>query len=327
MKNFTHINAGSIDEACELLAKYNGKAMLNAGGTDLLTVLKGDLLADYPKALINIKTIDGLNYINETNGALQIGAMTTLTDIADAPLIRKNYRVLSEAARSVASPQIRNFATIGGNLCQDTRCWYYRYPRNLGGPIVCARKGRGHCLAVKGDNRYHAVMGGKKCFAVCPSDTAIALAALDADVVIAGADGIRRTPVMAFYHPLGTTLRPGEMVTKIEMPAVSKPAAQRFVKFTLRKPIDFAIVSVAVALVIQEKICKDARIILGAVAPGPVREKEAEAAVIGRTIDNDIAQAAAQKVLSNAKPLKMNAYKIEIGKALVKRALLEVEFK
>lgn len=325
MKNFTHINAGSIDEACKLLAEYNGKAWLNAGGTDLLSILKGDLLIDYPQAIINIKTIKGLNTINETNGTLKIGAMTLLSDIVKSPLINKKYQVLAEAAHTVASPQIRNFATIGGNLCQDTRCWYYRYPRNLGGPKVCLRKGKGPCFAVKGDNRYHAIMGAKKCFAVCPSDTAVALAALDASVIINGAEGKRSIPVIDFYHPLGTNLKAGEMVTEIEIPALSEPVEQRFVKFTLRKPIDFAVVSVAVVLGIKEEICTDARIVLGAVAPGPVRAKEAESIVIGSSIDSNIAEKAAKQALSEAKPLKMNAYKIEIAKGVIKQALLNTE--
>src|SRR6185369_11886151 len=129
---------------------------------------------------------------------LRIGALARLSDLAQSPLLRQSYRALAESARVVASPQIRTVATIGGNLCQDVRCCYYRYPRQIGGPIQCARKGSGPCLAVKGDNRYHAIMEGKRCFAVCPSDTAVALAALDAQLLVAGPRGERRLAVRDF---------------------------------------------------------------------------------------------------------------------------------
>jgi xanthine dehydrogenase YagS FAD-binding subunit len=160
MRSFKHINARTVDEACALLDKYNGKAMLNAGGTDLLSTLKGEHLLDYPEVVINIKTISGLNDITKDGGALKIGSLVKLSDLARSPLIQERYGALAEAVRSVATPQVRNVATIGGNLCQDVRCWYYRYPRHIGGPISCLRKGSGPCVAVSGDNRYHAIMGG-----------------------------------------------------------------------------------------------------------------------------------------------------------------------
>ena len=161
MRSFTHISARTVDEACSLLGKYNGKARLNAGGTDLLSILKGENLLDYPEAVINIKTIAGLDYIREDGGVLKIGALAKLSDIAKSPLLGESYKVLLKAAHSVATPQIRNMATLGGNLCQDVRCWYYRYPRHIGGPMRCLRKGSGPCLAVSGDNRYHAILEGR----------------------------------------------------------------------------------------------------------------------------------------------------------------------
>ena len=147
--------------------------------------------------------------------------------------------MLAEAARSVASPQIRNAATIGGNLCQDVRCWYYRYPRHIGGPIQCMRKGNGPCLAVRGDNRYHAIMGGKKCFAVCPSDTATALAALDAQVVITGPKGDRKIAVTDFYNPLGNALQNNEMVREIEIPNIAEPDSAEVSQVHLTKKYRF----------------------------------------------------------------------------------------
>ena len=203
MRSFKHLRAGTVEEALALLTKFRGKARINAGGTDLLGVLKDEILPAYPRALIDIKTVAGLDTIREENGRLKIGALARLKDIVESALLRERYGILVEAARSVASPQIRNAATLGGNLCQEVRCWYFRYPNHLGGAISCARKGRGPCLAVKGDNRYHAVVGGKKCFAVCPSDTAVALAALDARLVLTGPQGPKENRGPRFLSPPG----------------------------------------------------------------------------------------------------------------------------
>jgi xanthine dehydrogenase YagS FAD-binding subunit len=326
VRPFTHVNAQSVKEVCKLLAEYEGRAVLNAGGTDLLGTLKGDNLFEYPEALINIKTISGLDKIVESKGSLRIGALTKLSALVISPLLNERYPVLAEAARSVATPQIRNVATLGGNLCQDVRCWYYRYPRHIGGPILCARKGKGPCLAVKGDNRYHALMGAKRCFAVCPSDTAVALAALDGQITIAGPEGERKVAVTDFYHPLGNSLKRGEMVTGVEVPSVAEGSGQAFLKFTLRKPVDFAIVTVATVITAKGGVCMDARIALGAVAAGPVRATKGEKILVGRPIDEKAAADAAEEALAGAKPLSMNAYKIEIAKTLVKRAILQGQY-
>jgi NADPH-dependent glutamate synthase beta subunit-like oxidoreductase len=178
MRSFKHINARTADEASALLRKYKGKAMLNAGGTDLLSILKGEYLTDYPDAVINIKTIPGLDYIKEEGSVLKIGALTKLSDIAKSPLLKSSTKALVEAVRSVATPQVRNTATIGGNLCQDVRCWYYRYPDHIGGRIVCLRKGGQICNALTGDNRYHSIFGAAgvtvhPCSSNCPAHTNI----------------------------------------------------------------------------------------------------------------------------------------------------------
>ncbi|MGE5838517.1 MAG: FAD binding domain-containing protein, partial [Deltaproteobacteria bacterium] len=191
------------------------------------------------------------------------------------------------------------------------------------GPILCARNGKAPCLAVKGDNRYHALMGAKKCFAVCPSDTAVALATLDARIGIAGPQGERSIPVTDFYDPLGNSLKRGEMVTGVAMASIEKESRQSFLKFTLRKPVDFAIVSAAILITVKAGLCTDARIAIGAIAAGPVRATEAEKILVGRPIDEKAAADAAEEALSGAKPLSMNAYKIEIAKTLVKRAILQ----
>lgn len=322
MRSFTHINARTIGEACLLLGRYRCKARLNAGGTDLLTVLKAEILPEYPQAIINVKNIPGLDYIIEDGGLLRIGALTLLSDAARSPLLRERYGVLAEAAHSVATPQIRNVATVGGNLCQNVRCWYYRYPGQIGGFMQCARKGSGPCLAVRGDNRYHAIMGGKKCFAVCPSDMAVALAALDGRMTLISPKGERTVSVADFFNPMGNALKRGEMVREITVPQLKGQEKQVFLKFTLRKPVDFAIVSVATVTTVQGGLCTDARIALGAVAPGPVRSGKGEAMLIGRPLDEEAALQSAELALSDARPLSKNAYKIEIAKTLVKRAIL-----
>lgn len=322
MRSFTHINVDTIEEAYSLLDKYKGKAVLNAGGTDLLGVLKDEIFSEYPSVVINLKTISGLDSISENNGGLKLGALTKLSDIANSLLIKKRYPVLAEAARTVATPQIRNAATLGGNLCQDVRCWYYRYPRHIGGPIQCLRKGNGPCLAVRGDNRYHAIMEGKKCFAVCPSDTAVALAALDASIHVAGPEGDRKIAITDFYSSLANALKSNEIVTKIEIPAITRLTNQKSIKFTLRKPVDFAIVSIASVVGFENGKCIDVRIALGGVAPGPVRARAAEDMLQGKEISETNASRAADLALSAAKPLSMNSYKIEITKSLIKRSLL-----
>ncbi|MBS3917979.1 MAG: FAD binding domain-containing protein [Deltaproteobacteria bacterium] len=178
MRSFKHINARTVGEASALLKKYKGKAMLNAGGTELLSTLKGEYLLNYPEAVINIKTLPGLDYIKEERGMLKIGALTKLSDIARSSLLRESCRALVDATCSVATPQIRNAATIGGNLCQDVRCWYYRYPDHIGGRILCLRKGGKICNALTGDHRYHSIFGAASvavypCSSNCPAHTDI----------------------------------------------------------------------------------------------------------------------------------------------------------
>jgi xanthine dehydrogenase YagS FAD-binding subunit len=322
MKTFAHYNARSIEEAVGLLTEYKGKAKLNAGGTDLLGLLKDSILPDYPEAIINIKTITGLDTIKADTAGLKIGALSKLADIARSPAVKEKYPLLSEAAHSVATPLIRNVATIGGNLAQDVRCWYYRYPHQIGGPVLCRRKGGKTCNALAGDNRYHSLFGAAHgCVAVNPSDIGMALIALDANIVTSQ----RTIAAPAFFHTgaIGSTvLAANELVTEIQIPPLPAGVRQHFRKFTLREPVDFAIVSVASVITIKSGICADARIVLGAVAPAPVRAGKAEEIIKGRPIDEANADEAATAALLDAKPLSRNAYKVEIARTLVKRAIL-----
>ncbi len=327
MKSFQHVSVPTVEGAISTLKEYKGKAKVIAGGTDILGVLKDQILPEYPQALIDIKELTGLDYIREDKDGLKIGALAKLSDIIDSPVVNNRYRVLSEAAKTVANPQIRNMGTIGGNLAQDTRCWYYRYPNQLGGRVMCLRKGSGPCAAVKGDNRYHAIMEAKKCFAVCPSDTAVALSALDATVKIRGPQGERAVPVAAFYQPLGNDLKDDEILTEIQVPKPPDSARQEYIKFTLRKPVDFGIVSVAAVIRATDGVCHELSIALGGVASAPLRATSAEQVVKGKVIDEATANSAAEASVAGAKPLSMNAYKVEIAKTLVKRVLLSGDSK
>ena len=321
MKPFQHVQARSLSHVTDLLAQHGDKARLMAGGTDLLGLLKTKAVPTWPERVINIKCIPGLDNIKADHGGLRIGAVTKLADVTDSPEIKKDYPMLAEAALSVATPQIRYMGTLGGNLAQETRCWYYRYPHEIGGRIMCKRKGEGPCLAVTGDNRYHAIFGGKRCFAVCPSDTAVALAALGGQIHIAGPEGERVVDVLDFYHPLGNALAPDEVITEISISRPPEGNRQLFIKHRVRESIDFAIVSVGLVTVLEEGSCSSVRIVLGAVAPGPRRASKAEAYLEGKPLNREVIDAAAELAVAGAVPLSKNAYKIELTKTLVKRAL------
>jgi len=325
MKAFRHYHVKSVSAAVALLETYGGNAKIIAGGTDLLGVLKDNILPASPEVVVNLKEIRSLDYIREDNDVLKIGALTKLSNIAASAFLKEKYAALADAAESVATPVLRNMATIGGNLCQDTRCWYYRYPHEIGGRLLCYRKGGKKCPAVAGDNRYHAILGGKRCFSAFPSDTAVALTALDATLKIVSPASERLIPVREFYTPLGNVLEVNEIVTEILVPRPKENTRQKFLKFTFRKPLDFAIVSVASVIGMAGQNCTDAGIALGAVAPFPYRSTEAENAIIGKRINEDTVLAACDKSVKSAKPLAMNSYKVTLTKLLIKRALLEEE--
>ncbi len=307
MNKIKHINAKTLDEAAALLGPT---AKVIAGGTDLFGTLKSMCLAKPPATVVNLKTIPGLDYIKEEGGILKIGAMAKLTDIYESTVVQGKWSSLADAAHLVASPQIRNMGTIGGNLCQDTRCWYYRAEHNV---FLCFRKGGDTCFGVAGDNRYLAIIGGQLCFAVCPSDVAVALAALDATLVTTQ----RNIAIKDFFIVLGNTLKDNEIVKEVQVPAPKAGTKQAFIKFAERKSIDFAIASCAVAI-----SATDARIVMGGVAPMPFRATTAEDLVKGKAIDAATAEAAGAEAVKRAIPQSKNRYKIQLAKTMVKRALL-----
>ncbi|MEM3703321.1 MAG: xanthine dehydrogenase family protein subunit M [Candidatus Bathyarchaeia archaeon] len=324
MKRFEHFNAKTINEAISLLEKYDGMAKVIAGGTDLIRILKDDILTNYPKAIINLKTIPGLDYIKEEDGILKIGALTKLNDIATSSLVKSKYNLLAEACRSVGTPQIRNMGTIGGNLCQDVQCWYYRASKSLGKVFYCLRKGGKVCYAILGDNRFHSIFGGKGCVAVCPSDVAVALTALGASIVIKGPSGERVISINDLYTEVGIRLNIGDIITEIQIPQLPADAKQAWLKFRLRDSLEFAIVSVGVMLKLkaEENVCEDAKISLGSVAPMPIRAAKAEEAIWGKTISEETAEIAGRMAVAEAIPLSHNAYKIAITESLVKKGVL-----
>jgi xanthine dehydrogenase YagS FAD-binding subunit len=319
MRKFAHINASTIDEAVLTLRRYGGKARIIAGGTDLLGKMKDEILPAYPEALVNIKTIPGLDFLEEDNGLLKIGALARLEDIATNATVKGKYTALAEAARRTASPHIREMGTIGGNICQDIRCWYYRNPHNR---FPCLRKGGGRCYAIDGDNRYHSIFGGSVeggCLAVHPSDTAPALIALDARVRTSK----RTISAEDFFHVeviKTTVLDDDEVVTEIQVPR--QAGKSTFIKFALRKSIDFPIVNCAAMITSTHGTVSAARICLNAVYVKPYRVSKAEEAIVGKPIDETSAEAAGSAAVATARPLPHNNYMVHIAKTLVKRAIL-----
>jgi len=320
-KYVEHYNAKTIEEAVSLLDWYKEEANVIAGGVDLISLMKKKVML--PRVLVNIKTIPDLAYIKEEAEGLKIGTLTTIHDIEVSAIIKDKYSLLVEAAHSVAAPQVRNMATMGGNLCQGVRCWYYRRSPVTGRSFFCRRKGGEQCYAVNGDNTYHAIIGGGECHAVCPSDMAPALIALNAKVKIAGQDGDRIIPLEEFYTVMGNVLSPNEIIREIQVPSPEVDTKQRYLKFRLRKTIDFAISSVAAVITTEAGRVSNARIVLGGVAPTPHRSIAAEETIKGKMLTENAAEIAAKEAASAAVPLSMNAYKLPITKALVKRAIIE----
>jgi xanthine dehydrogenase YagS FAD-binding subunit len=325
MKRFVHVNASSIEEAVSILNQSDGRAKVMAGGTDLLGQIKNSIYPVLPKVLVNLKSIAGLEYIREDEEGLKIGALTKLRDVASNPMVRNKYRALAQAAHAVASPLIRNMGTLGGNLCQDSRCWYYRATKNY---FPCLRKrGSGQeavCYAPAGDHRYHSIFGAmKRCFAVNPSDTAPAVVTLNGRMKTT-----RRIVESGKFFDVGpertTVLEPDEILTEIQVPLPEPGTESVFAKYALRKVIDFPIVNCAIVLNRRGGAVQGARICLNAVYNVPYRAVKAEASLEGRSIDECVADEVSRKALEDAKPLKNNKYMVPIARDLVREAMLSL---
>ena len=328
MRPFDYTSASSLETALEILSlTSDGTIRPLAGGTDLLTLMKADIVT--PEQLVDIKRATGLSSgIEETADGLRIGALTSLSDIETHPLIRERYTALAEAVAIAATPQLRNMATIGGNLLQRPRCWYYRNPL-----FHCWLKGGDTCHARDGQNRLHALFGDAPCVAAHPSDPATALLALDASVTVRGASGRgasgeRQIALADFFtlptddHRLETALQPGELILDIRLPATG--ARSTYLKAMDRKVWAFALVGVAAALRVEHGTVSDARVVLGGVAPIPWRVPAAEQALIGSTPDTATFDRAANAALTDAQPLEQNGYKVPLAQSLVRQALATV---
>lgn len=321
MPNFELYQPASLTNALELLVRFGKDGWRLAGGQDSYDWFKDR--AKRPKALIDLNGIEELKGIRETPDGIEIGALTTLTEITGSPVINDNYGLLAQAAGRVASPQIRNMGTLGGNLCQDTRCWYYRYG------LDCYRAGGKTCYAdtPQGMNREHCLFESDRCVAVSPSDTAIASVALDAVMVIHNKDGERVVKAEDFF--IGpkvdiermTILEPGDILTAVRFPKAWAGANFYFEKVADRNTWDFALVSVASALRINNGVIEDARVVCGAVQCTPRRLTVVEEVIKGNPRSEEIADLAGKSASRGATPLNYNHFKIPLMQNLVKRAI------
>lgn len=329
MKSFEWTNPTTINEAVKLLTAPGGDIdeapRPIAGGQDLLTTMK-----DYtsrPARLVNLKNIRGLDRITLNARGLTIGALVTLSELEDHAGVRKSFPGLAEAAHSIATPQIRNLGTVGGNLCQRPRCWYFRLEE-----VVCLKKGGSECYAATGENKYNAIIAGGPSFIVHPSDLAPMLLALGARVTVSGAAGKRVIPLDKFFTLPSdgnirreNVLQNDDIITEVFVPASALAARSTYLKFKERESLDFALASVAAAVQLApDRTVRDARIVLGGVAPIPWRVPAAEKFLAGKELKPDVLAEAAKIALADAKPLEKNAYKVPLAQTLVRRALTKV---
>ncbi|MDQ4099125.1 MAG: FAD binding domain-containing protein [Chloroflexota bacterium] len=324
MRQFEYASPATIDEAIELLGQDgDGATRPLAGGTDLLTLMKADIAT--PSRVLNIKQVEGLKAgVEQSQDGLTLHALTSLTEIETNPAIRQRYPLLAEAAEVAATPQLRNMATLGGNLLQRPRCWYFRNPR-----FHCWLKGGEECQARDGENDRHALFGDSPCVAVHPSDLAPALAALDAHVRLRGQHGERTLPIAEFFalpteeRRTETMVQGDELLLSMHIPPPREGTRSTYLKAMDRKVWAFALVGVAalVRLAPDGRRIEEARLVLGGVAPIPWRAQAAAQELLGAELSEDLFNRAAEAALAGAEPLEHNGYKVPLAKALIRRAL------
>jgi xanthine dehydrogenase YagS FAD-binding subunit len=320
VKAFAYVNAASEKEAIAALGPERGKFLPLAGGMDLLALMK-DRIAQ-PDRVINVKNLD--RTIRRTQGGgLSIGAAVTLAELVAHAEAVKMYPALVQAAGEVGTPQIRNAGTVGGNLNQRPRCWYFRNEE-----FHCLKKGGARCFAVEGENQYHGILGGGPCHIVHPSSLAVPAIALNATFRVAGPGGQREVPAAEYYqlpdrNLFGeTVLAPNELLTHVLLPP---PGGARSATYEVRfkQSHDWPLAMASVALSLDGRTVRDVRVVMGAVAPVPWRSEAAEAALAGKTISEEAAMAAADAALTDVKPMSQNAYKVQIARTAVKRAIMK----
>ncbi|WP_029897202.1 FAD binding domain-containing protein [Desulfohalovibrio reitneri] len=319
---FTYHRPVTVKEAVKLLAGAdNGRA--HGGGTDLLGCMRDHCFA--VDEVVSLSSLDDLRGMEKTaEGGLRIGALTTLSEIAVHPGVNRAYPVLAQAALAAASPQLRNQGTIGGNLCQEPRCWYFR------GDFHCLRKGGGTCFAFEGENQYHRILGKGPCVIVHPSDPAPALAALGAGVTTARPGGGRTLAVDKLFVPPEedptrmVRLEPGEIITHVTIPPPSKGLRSAYRKVRVRAAWDFAIAGMATALDVSGGRVNGGRVVFSGVAPVPWRSREVEEIIIGSRLTPEVIDKAAQAAVSKTAPLSGNGYKVPLLEAVVRQELTAI---
>ncbi len=322
MRPFEYVSPNSRTQAISLLGASWGNTEVLAGGTDLLALMKDDVIA--PKRLVNIKDVADLRGISSSAQGLRIGALTSLGELADDENVKKNYPALSEALLEAASPQIRNMATIGGNLCQRPRCWYFR--NGLG---LLPKDESGKELVAAGENRYHAILGNQGAAKfVSPSTVVPILIAYGAKIRLEGSKGKREVALEKFFVIPKTEnerehdLRPNEIVTEVVIPPASDLKAAHY-EIRQKEAFDWPLAVAAVTLKMQGSNVQSSRIVLGYVAPVPWPSVEAQQALSGKPVTKETAQKAADAALAKASPLSHNAYKVKLAKVAVARAILK----
>ena len=325
MKTLSNATARDVGQAIQLSsdARQHGRAVSFAGGgSDLLALVKERIVS--PDVIVSLKRIQGLDRVLPEGNGLAIGGLITLDALSRDPAVRRQHAVLAEAAESVATPQIRNVGTLAGNLCQRPWCWYYR------NGFPCFKAGGNQCFSVAGENQFHAIFGGGPSYIVHPSDTAPALIALDAVFRIAGPSGERRVKAADFFvlprqnASAENVLASDEVLTSVQIPAARAGTRSVYAKVLDREAWTHAVVSAAVVLHMDGPICRDARVVLGGVAPIPWRLPEVERALTGQPMTEETAAKAGEMAIAGARALAKNAYKLPLTKNLVRRTILDL---
>src|ERR1700722_13081501 len=320
MNKFAFVDCTTVDEA---LGQLGDGATIKAGGIDLLDLMKDDIVS--PPKLVNIRNVASLRGITTDKDGRHLAPLATLTEIASHPEIQRSYSALADAAGHAATPQVRNMATLGGNIMQRPRCWYFR-----SSDFDCKKKGEGsdECHAHNGENQYHAIMNNSSCAMVHPSSTAVPLLGLGAQVELTSKRGKRMVAMSEFYVPPEkgvvneTVAQPGELITSILVPPPEPGTRSAYQKYGEKESFDWPIADAGIVLVMDGARCRKASVVLGVAAPTPIRSKEAEAVLIGKTIDEATARAAGKAAMLQATPLSQNGYKTQLFQTAIYRTIL-----
>jgi len=323
MKNFEFLRPKSLQEASALLSSQAQSAIPYSGGTDALGLLKHYIVE--PDAVVNLKSLPHMKQVGYSpRQGLRIGALVTIADIAGNPDIAEAYPILHEAAREIASPQLRNAGTLGGNLCQRPRCWYFR------GDFHCLKKGGDRCYSFDGENQLHCIIGGGPCFIVHPSDMAVALLALDATISIYSDGQTRTVPVSDFYTlpandpTVENILQPGDIVTEVQVPSLPRNTKSTYVKIKHRKVWDFALVSVGAVVQTSGRSIRSGRMAFGGVAPVPWQEDQVNQQLSGLQANEQAFTSLADSAFTDASPLENNGYKVPLVRNVIRQTLTDL---